>query len=175
MTTKCNVGSWTGSWNRKGHWWKDWWNINVCCLHSSIVPMLNSSVQFSPSVISNSLRPHGLQHARPPCPSPTPEAYSNSSPLSWWCHLTISSCVVPFSYCLQSFPASGSFPVTQFFESGGHSIGISVSTSVLPINIQDGSPLGWTGWISLQSKRLSRVFSNTTVQKHQFFCSQLSL
>ena len=146
MTTKCNVGSWTGSWNRKGHWWKDWWNINVCCLHSSIVPMLNSSVQFSPSVISNSLRPHGLQHARPPCPSPTPEAYSNSSPLSWWCHLTISSCVVPFSYCLQSFPASGSFPVTQFFESGGHSIGISVSTSVLPVNTQNWSPLGWTGW-----------------------------
>ena len=133
------------------------------------------SVQFSRSVMSNSLRHHGLQHARPPCPSPTPTVYSNSCPLSRCCHLTISSSVIPFSSCLQSFPLSGSFPVSQFFVSGGQSIGISASTSVLPMNIQDRFPLGWTGWISLQSTRLLRVFSNTTVQKHQFFSAQLSL
>ena len=125
------------------------------------------SVQFSHSVASNSLRPHEPQHARPPCPTPTPRACPNLCPLSWWCHPTISSSVVPFSSCLQSFPASGSFPMSQFFTSGGQSIGTSVS--VLPMNIQDWFPLGWTGWISLQSKGLSRVFSNTTVQKHQFF------
>ena len=133
-----------------------------------------SSVQFSCSVMSDSLRPHGLQHTRPPCPSPAPGAYSNSCPLSWWCHPTISSSVIPFS-CLQSFPASRSFPMSQFFTSGGQTIGVSASTSVLPMNTQDWSPLGWTGWISLQSKGLSRVFSNTTVQKHQFFSAQLSL
>ena len=133
-----------------------------------------SSVQFSRSVVSNSLRPHGLQHARPPCPLPTPGAYSNSCPLSWWCHPTISSSVVPFSSCLQSFPASGTFQISQFFATGGKSIGFSVSTSVLPMNIQDGFPLGWTGWISLQSKGLSGVFSNITVQKHQFLSAQLS-
>ena len=127
-----------------------------------------SSVQFSCSVMSNSLRLHGLQHSRPPCPSPTPGVYSNSCPLSQWCHPTISSSVVPFSSCLQSFPASGSFPMSQFFTSGGQSIGVSASTSVLPMNIQDWFTLEWTGWISLQSKGLSRVFSNTTVQKHQF-------
>ena len=121
----------------------------------------------------NSLRSHGMQHARPPCPSPTPWAYSNSCPLSRWCHPTISSSVVPFSH-LQSFPTLGSFPMSQFFASGGQSIGDSASASVLPMNIQDWFPLGWTGWISLQSKGLSRVFSNTTVQKHQFFCAQLS-
>ena len=132
------------------------------------------SVQFSHSVLSDSLRPHGLQHARPLCPSPTPRVYSNSCPLSRWCHPTISSSVVPFSTRFQSFPASGSFQMSQFFTSGGQSIGVSASTSVLPMNIQDWSPLGWTGWISLQSKRLSRVFSNTTVQKHQFFGAQLS-
>ena len=127
-----------------------------------------SSVQFSHSVMSDSLRPHGLQHARPPCPSPTPGVNSNSCPLSQWCHPTISSSVVPFS-CPQSFPASGSFPMSQFFTSGGQSIGVSASASVLPMNAQDWFPLGWTGWISLQSKGLSRVFSNTTVQKYQFF------
>ena len=125
-------------------------------------------VQFSHSVITNSLRPHGLQHARLPCPSPTPGVYSNSCPLSWWCHPTISSSVVPFSSCLQSFPASGSFQMSQLFASGGQSIGVSASASVLPMNIQNWSPLEWTSWISLQSKGLSRIFSNTTVQKHQF-------
>ena len=122
--------------------------------------------------MSNSLQPHGLQHARLPCPLPTPRVYSNSCPSSWWCHPTISSSVIPFS-CLQSFPASGSFQMSQFFTSGGQMIGVSASISVLPMNIQDWFPLGWTGWISLQSKRLSRVFSNTTVQKHQFFSAQL--
>ena len=122
----------------------------------------------SHSVMSNSLQPHGLQHTRPPCPSPTLRAYSNSCTLSQWFHTTISSSVIPFSSHLQSFPASGSFPMSQFFASGGQSIGVSASASVLPMNIQDWSPLGWTGWISLQSKGFSRVFSNTTVQKHQF-------
>jgi len=117
--------------------------------------------QFSCSVVSDSLWPHGLQHARPPCPSPTPAVYSNSCPLSRWCHPTISSSVVSFSR-LQSFPASGSFQMSQLFASGGQSIGVSASTPVLPMNIQDWFPLGWTGWISLQSKGLSRVFSNTT-------------
>ena len=132
-------------------------------------------VQFSHSVMSDSFWPIGLQHTRPPCPSPTPRAYSNLCPLSQWCHPTISSSLIPFSSCLQSFPASGSFTMSQFFSSGGQSIGVSASASVLPMNIQDRFPLGWTGWISLQSKRLSRVFSNTTVQKHQFFSTQLSL
>ena len=127
------------------------------------------SLQFSCSIMSNSLGPHGLQHARLPCSSPTPRAYSNSCPLSQWCHPTISSSVIPFSSCLQSFPASGSFPVSQFFASGGQSIGVSALASVLLMNIQGWFPLGWTGWISLQSKGLSRVFSNTTVQKHQYF------
>ena len=120
------------------------------------------------------LRPHELQHARPPCPSPTPRVYSNSCPLSRWWHPTISSSVVPFS-SPQSFPASGSFQICQFFASGAQNIGVSASASVLPMNTQDWSPLGWTGWISLQSKRLSRVFSNTTVQKHRSFSAQLSL
>ena len=128
-----------------------------------------SSAQFSSSVMSDSLWPHGLQHARPPCPSPTPGVYSNSYPLSRWSDLTIPSSVVPFSSHLQSFLASGSFPISQFFASGGQSIGVSASASVLPMNIQDWFPLGWTGLISLQSKGLSGVFSNTTVQKHQFF------
>ena len=125
------------------------------------------------SVVSNSLWPHGLQYTRPPCPSPTPRVYSNSCPLSQWCHPTISSSVIPFSSHLQSFPAPGSFPMSQFFTSGGQSIGVSASVSVLPMNIQDWFPLGWTGWISLQSKGFSRVSSNTTVQKHQFIGSQL--
>ena len=122
--------------------------------------------QFSRSVMSDSLRPHESQHARPPYPSPTPRVHSNSHPSSQWCHPAISPSVVPFSSCLQSFPASGSFAMSQLFASGGQSIGILVSASVLPMNTQDWSPLGWTGWISLQSKGLWRVFSNTTVQKH---------
>ena len=133
-----------------------------------------SSVQVSHSVVSNSLRPYESQHTRPPCPSPTPEVYSNSCPWSWWCHPAISSSVVPFSSCPQSLPASGSFPMSQLFPSGGQSTGVSASASVLPKNSKDWSPLGWTGWISLQSKGLLRVFSNITVQKHQFFSAQLS-
>ena len=133
------------------------------------------SVQFSSvAVVSDCLQPNEPQHARPPCPSPTPGFHPNPHPLSRWCHLTISSSVVPFSSCHQSFPASGSFPMSQLFALGGQSIGVLASTSILPMHTQDSSPLGWTGWISLQSKGLSRVFSNTTVQKHQFFCSQLS-
>ena len=134
-----------------------------------------SSVQFSCSVVSHSLWPHGLQHTRSRCPSPTPRAYSNSCPLSQWCHPTISSSVIPFSSHLQSFPASGSFQMSQPFTSGGQIIGASAWTSVLPMNTQDWSPLGWTAWISLPSKGLARVFSSTTVQKHQFFSTQLSL
>ena len=130
------------------------------------------SVQFSHSVVSNSLRPHGVWHTRTPFNQPTPRAYSNSCSLSRWCHPTISSSVVPFSSHLRSFPTSGSFQMSQFFASGAWSIRVSASTSVLLMNTQDWSPLGWTGWISLQSKGLSRVFSNTTVQKHQFFKCQ---
>ena len=137
--------------------------------------IFHSSVQFSRSVMSDSLRPRGLLLATLPCVSPTPGPYSNSCPLSWWCHPTISSSVVPFSSYPQSLPASGSFPVSQLFEWGGQSIGVSASASVLPVNIQDWFSLGWMGWISLQSKGLSRVFSNTTVQKHPFFGTQLSL
>ena len=138
------------------------------CLH--VLP----SVQFSCSVVSDSLWPHELQHARPPCPSPTPGVHPNPCPSSRWCHPTISSSVVPFSSCPQSFPASGSFQISQLFASGGQSIGISASASVLPMNVQDWSPIGWTGWISLQFKGFSRVFSNTTVQTHQFFGTQPS-
>ena len=124
-------------------------------------------------VVSDSLRPHGLQHARPPCSSPTPRVYSNSCPLSRWCHPAISSSVIPFFSCPQSLPASGSFPMSQLFASGSQNIGVSFSTSVFPMNTQDWYPLGWTSWISLQFKGLSRVFSNTTVQKHQFFGAQI--
>ena len=134
-----------------------------------------STVQFSCPVVSDSLRPHGLQHARLPCPSPTPRACSSSCPSSWWCHPTISSSVIPFSSRLQSFWASGSFLMSQFFASGGQSTRASSSASVLPMNIQDWFPLGWAAWISLQSKGLSRAFSNTTVQKHQLFSAQPSL
>ena len=126
------------------------------------------SVQFSRSVVSDSLWPRGLQHSRPPCPSPTPGTYSKSCPSCWWCHPTISSPIIPFSSHLQSFPASGYFQMSQFFAAGGWSIGVSASASVLPMNIQDWSPLGRTDWIPLQSKGLSGVFSNTTVQKYQF-------
>ena len=142
---------------------------------SLVTYFMYGSVQFSWSVVSNSLWPRELQHARPPCPSPIPGVYSNSCPSSRWCHPAISSSFIPSSSCLQSFPASGSFPMSQYFTSGDQSIGASASASVLPMNIQDWVPLGWTGWISFKSKRLSRVFSNTTVQKHQFFSTQLSL
>ena len=125
--------------------------------------------------MSNSLQPHALHYAKLPCPTPTPKPCPNSCPSSQWCHPTISPSVVPFSSCLQSFPASVSFPMSQFFASGGQSIGVSASASGLPMNIQDWFPLGLTGWLSLQSKGLSRVFSNTTVRKHQFFGTQLSL
>ena len=131
-----------------------------------------SSVQFSRP---DSLQPHERQHARLPCPSPTAGVYPNPYPLSWWCHPTILSSVIPFSSCPQSFPASESFQMSQLFALGGQGIGVSASTSVLPMNTQDWFPLGWIGWIALQSKGLSRVFSNTTVQKHQFFGAQLSL
>ena len=133
-----------------------------------------TSVQFSHSVVSDSLQPHELQHARPPCPSQTPRVHSNSCPSSQWWHPAISSSVLPFSSCPQSLPASESFPMSQLFAWGGQNIGVSASASVLPKNTQDWSPLEWTGWISLQSKGLSRVFSNTTAQKHQFFGVQLS-
>ena len=132
------------------------------------------SVQFSRSVVSSSLRPHESQHARPPCPSPTPGVHSDSGPSSRWCHPSISSSVVPFSSCPQSLPASESFPVSQLFTWGGQSTGVSALASFLPKKSQGWSPSEWTGWISLQSKGLSRVFSNTTVQKHQFFGAQLS-
>ena len=147
------------------------------CSISEFFPYISlfSCIQFSCSVVSDSLGPHGLHYTRPPCPSPTPRVYPNSCPLSRWCHPTSSSSVVPFSTCPQSFPASGPLQMSQLFATGGQSIGVNASTSVLPVNTQDWSPLGWTGWISLQSKGLSRVFSNTTVQKHQFFCTQLSL
>ena len=131
--------------------------------------------QLTHSVVSDSLQPHGMQHVRPSCPSPTPRPYSNSWPVSRWLNPTISSFVVPFSSHRQSFTESKSFQMSPFFTSGGKSIGVSASTSVLPMNIQDWFPLGWTGWISVQSKGLSRVFSNTTVQKHEFFGTQLSL
>ena len=140
----------------------------------------HSSVQFSHSVVPDSLQPRELQHTRPPCPSPTPRVYPNSCPSSQWCHPTISFSVIPFSSFPKSFPASGCFPMSQLLASGGQSIGVSASTSVLPMNTQDWSPLGWTAWISLQSKGLSRVFSNTTVQKASilwcsaFFIVQLS-
>ena len=136
---------------------------------------LKCKVQLSRSVVSNSLQPHGLQHTRLPCPSPTPRVYPNSCALSRWCHPTISFSVIPFSSCPQSFPVSGSFQTSQFCASGGQSIGASASASVLPINTQDWSPLEWTGWISLQSKVFSSIFSKITVQKHQFFSAQLSL
>ena len=144
----------------------------MCQLEKSSIYLL---VQFSHSIVSNSLWVHGLQHTRPPCPSSTPGACSNSYLLNWWSHPTISSSVIHFSSRLQSFPASGSFPLTQFFALGSQSFGVSASTSVLPMNIQDWFPLGLTGWISLLSKVLSRIFSNTTVQNHQFFSALLSL
>ena len=145
--------------------WRIW---ALLCYH------VFSWVHFCHSAMSNSLRPHEPQHSRHPCPSPIPRVYLNSCPLSRWCHPAISSSVIPFSSHLQSFPAWGSFPMSQFFTSDGQSTGVSALASVLPMNTQDWSPLEWTGWISLQSKGLSRVFSNTTIQKHQFFGPQLS-
>ena len=142
--------------------------------HWGIWSRRKQSVQFSHSVVSDSLRPYELQHARPPCPSPTHGVHLNSGPSSQWCHLAISSSIVPFSSCPQFLPASGSFPMSQLFAWGGQSTRVSALASFLPKNTQDWSPLEWTGWISLQSKGLSRVFSNTTVQKHQFFSTQLS-
>ena len=146
-----------------------------------LIPLLNRVqyiyiyTEFSRSVVSDSLWPHGLQYTRPPCPSPTPGLHPNPCPLSQWCHPTILSSVIPFFSCPQSFPESASFQMSQLFTSGDQSIGVSALASVLSMNIQDWFPLGWTSWISLQPKGLSRVFSNTTVQKHQFFCTQLSL
>ena len=150
--------TWPGDWTELN------WSVSVGGLEKSkpwegglgIFQGYNIKIQFSRSVVSDSLPPHEPQHARPPCPSPTPRVHPNPCPLSWWCHLTVSSSVVPFSSCSQSFPASGSFQMSQLFTSGGQSIGVSASTSVLPMNTQDWS-LGWTGWVSLQSKGLSRV------------------
>ena len=146
-------------------------------LNNKILPYKETvvGIQFSRSVVSDCLWPHELQHTRLPCPSPTPGVYLNSCPLNQWCHPAISSSVVPFSSCLQYFPASVYFQMNQFLTSGGQSIGVSASASVLPMNIQDWFPLGWTSWISLHSKGLSRVFFNTTVEKHQFFSTHLFL
>ena len=150
------------------------WNMHLSCDSATLILCISVSVFSSVTQLCPTLCDPMNHNTRPPCPSPTPRVYPNSCPLSQWCHPTISSSVVPFS-CPQSFPASGSFKMSQFFISGGQSIGVSASTSVLPMNTQDWSPLGWTGWILLQSKELSRVFSNTTVQKHQFFSTHLSL
>ena len=149
-------------------------SVNIIVFPFSLGILLSQSAQFSHLVVSKSLRPHESQHARPPCPSPTPGVHSNSCPLSQWCHPAISSSVVPFSSCPQSLTASGSFQTSQLFTWSGQSIGDSASALVLPMNTQDWSPSEWTGWISLQSRGLSRVFSNTTVQRHQFFGTQLS-
>jgi len=148
--------------------------ININRVFSKQLSVQFSSVQFSRSVVSDSLRPHESQHARSPCPSPTPRVHSDSHPLSQWCHPTISSSVVPFSSCPQSLPASESFLMSQLFTWGGQSTGVSALASFLPKKSQGWSPSEWTGWVSLQSKGLSRVFSNTTVQKHQFFGTQPS-
>jgi len=154
-----------------------WEGVNKCTpwlIPCDIQQKPAQSVQFSRSVVSDSLWPHESHHGRPPCPSPTLGVHSNSRPSGQWCHLAISSSVVPFSFCLHSLPAAGCFPMSQLFAWGSQSTGVSAIASFLPMNTQDWSPLGWTGWISLQSKGLSRVFSNTTVQKHQFFCTLLS-
>ena len=157
------------------HTWAECPENHVSVVNAGVWLSCKVSVQFSRLVVSDSLQPHESQHTRPPCPSPTPGVHSNSCPSSQWCHPASSSSVVPFSSCPQSFPAPTSFPMSQLFTWGGQSIGASASTPVLPMNTQDWSPSGWTGWISLQSKGLSRVFSNTTVQKHQFFSTQFSL
>ena len=165
---ECN---WEGKWKSPSHVWHfvTPWIIQSMEFSRPEYWSGFSSVQFSHSVVSDSLRLHKSQHARPPCPSPTPGVHPDSHPSSQWCHPAISSSVIPFSSCPQSLPASGSFQMSQLFAGGGQSTGVSASASVLPMNTEDWSPLEWTGWISLQSKGLSRVFSNTTVQKHQFF------
>ena len=157
-----------GSWGRKELDMAEWLNWTELLCHAS-------SIQFSRSVVSDSLRPHESQHSRPSCPSPTPGVHANSCGSSRWCHPDISSSVFPYSSCPQSLSVLGSFPMSKIFKWGGQIIGVSASASPLPMNTQDSSPIGWTGWISLQSKGLSRVFSNATVQKHQFFGAQLSL
>ena len=174
--------------NKLGQLWKTIWcyllKVKMYAPYGPTNPLLDTqtsycvlrpAVQFSCSVVSYSLRPHEPQPDMPPYPSPTARIYPNPRPSSQWCHPTISPSVIPFSSCPQSFPASGSLQMSQLFALGGQSIGVSASISVLPKNTQDWSPLGWTGWISLQSKGLSRVFSNTTVQKHQYFCTQFFL
>ena len=169
---------------RSQTWLSDWMNLSTFYIlyetyfgtiitNNHVLMGHFSSVQSLSCV--DSLWPHEPHHARTPSPSPTPGVHPNPCPLNWWCHPTILSSVIPFSSCPQSFPASGSFQMSQLFTSGGQSIGVSASTSVLPVNTQDWSPLGWTGWISLQSRVLWSVFSNTTIQKHQFFRAQLSL
>ena len=172
---------WTWVWVDSGSWW---WTGRPGLLqsmesqrvgHDWATELTDKSESVCHSIVSSCLWPHGLQHAWPPCPSPTPRVYPNSCLSSQWCQPTISSSVVPFSSCLQSFPASWSFQMSQLCASDGQSIGVSALASVISMNIQDWCRLGWTGWISLQSKGLSRVFSNTTVQKHQFFGTQLSL
>ena len=160
---------------RASDFWMVSFSLSVNALSSSFLFFFCfSSVQFSCSVMSDSLWPHESQHARPLCPSPAPGVYSNSCPSSRWCHPAISSSVITFSSCPQSLPTSGSFPISQLFAWGCQSAGVSASASVLPMNTQDWSPSGWTGWISLQSQGTLRIFSNTTVQKHQFFGAQLS-
>ena len=169
MATHTNILAWRIPWIEKPDGLHFMWSQRIghdwAHTHTHTHTHTQSSVQFSCLVVSDSFQSHGLQHARPPCPSPAPGVYSNSCPLSQWCHPTISSSVVLFSSRLQSFPASGSFPMSQFFKSGGQRIGVSASASVPPKNNQDWFPLGWAGWLSLLSKGLSRVFSNTTVQK----------
>ena len=171
--------AWQTTWLGKSRWEGESLTLALCNFNpshrqtweKSVFPI---SVQFSRSVVSDSLWPNEPQHTRPPCPSPAPRVHPDSYASSRWCHPAISSSVVPFSSCPQSLPASGSFPMSQLFVSGGQSTGVSASASILPMNTQDWYPLGWTGWISLLSKGLSRVFSNTTVQKQQFFGAQLS-
>ena len=158
------------------HWWTlfgNYFGYSLFNAQYNLHVYFFSSIQFSRSVVSDSLRPHESQHARPPCPSPTPGVHSDSRPSSPWCHPAISFSVIPFSSCPQSFPASGSFPMSQLFTSGGQSTGVSASTSVLPMNVQDWFPLGWTDWISLMSKGLSRVFCNITVQNNSLVLSFL--
>ena len=148
--------------------------VEILLVAFRLIHHIQPKIVHACSVMSNSLQPHRPQHARPPCPSPTPRVHPNSCPLSQWCQPTISSSVVPFSSCLQSFPAWGPLQLSQFFTTGGQSIGVSASASILQMNIQDWFLLGWTGWISWQSKGLSRVFFHTTFRKHQFFGTQLS-
>ena len=170
----CKMCHWLGTSEISSYSWRFQVHMQDVKNMTSLLLSSPSSVQFSCTVVSDSFQPHESQHARPLCPSPTPAVHPNSCPSSWWSHPAISSSVIPFSSCPQSLQESGSFPVSQLFAWGGQSTGVSAAASVLPTNTQDWSPLGWTDWISLKSKGLSRVFSNTTVQKHQFFGTQLS-